>query len=122
MERLFSPLVVRHVLTSDELQTLQNESPVQRLDSLLDILTMKDYETFKRFCVVLETTYPYMLNCMFLGVEPPSLTGKNFQFLTCDLCKQPFILKDCHRLSVHAELSTVYFCVFECKSPAFGRL
>ena len=76
VERLFSPLVARHVLTSDEIQTLQKESPMQRLDSLIDILTEKDYEVFKRFCVVLETTYPYMLNCMFLGVEPPTLTGK----------------------------------------------
>lgn len=71
VERLLSPLVVSHVVNSDELQAIQNEHPSQRVDRLLNVIQRKDHETFKKFCVVLETTYPYMLNCMFLGVEPP---------------------------------------------------
>ena len=78
VERLLSPLVVSHVVNSDELQAIQNEHPSQRVDRLLNVIQRKDHETFKKFCVVLETTYPYMLNCMFLGVEPPisKTTGK----------------------------------------------
>ncbi|XP_078383305.1 uncharacterized protein LOC144665897 [Oculina patagonica] len=72
VERLFSPLVVSHVVNSEEAQAIQGEHPAQRVDRLLDVIQRKDYETFKKFCVVLETTYPYMLNCMFLGVEPPT--------------------------------------------------
>ena len=71
-ERLLSPLAVSHVLTSEDLQTIQNEPPNKRIDKLLDVLQRLDYNYFKKFCVVLETTYPYMLNCMFLGVEPPA--------------------------------------------------
>ena len=76
VERLFSPLVVSHVVNSEEAQAIQSEHPAQRVDRLLDVIQRKDYETFKKFCVVLETTYPYMLNCMFLGVEPPTTSGE----------------------------------------------
>lgn len=72
VERLFSPLVVSHVVNAEEAQAIQSEHPGQRVDRLLDVIQRKDDETFKKFCVVLETTYPYMLNCMFLGVEPPT--------------------------------------------------
>lgn len=72
VERLFSPLVVSNVVSSDEAQAIQSEHPAQRVDRLLDVIQRKDHEKFKKFCVVLETTYPYMLNCMFLGVEPPT--------------------------------------------------
>ena len=76
VERLFSSLVVGHVLSSEELLEIQNEVPSQRVDRLIDLVKLNSYETFKKFCVVLETTYPYMLNCMFLGVEPPITSGK----------------------------------------------
>ena len=76
VERLLSALVVSHVVSSEEAQAIQSEHPSQRVDRLLDVIQRKDHETFKKFCVVLETTYPYMLNCMFLGVEPPTTTGK----------------------------------------------
>lgn len=78
-ERLLSPLAVSHVISAEDLQTIQNESPSKRLDKLIDILKRRDYGYFKKFCVVLETTYPYMLNCMFLGVEPPA-SGKKDGF------------------------------------------
>ena len=76
VERLFSPLVVSHVVNSEEAQAIQADHPSQRVDRLLDVIQRKDFETFKKFCVVLETTYPYMLNCMFLAVEPPATTGE----------------------------------------------
>lgn len=79
-ERLFSPLAVSHVISAEDLQTIQSESPSKRLDKLIDILKRRDYGYFKKFCVVLETTYPYMLNCMFLGVEPPATGKKNEAF------------------------------------------
>ncbi len=86
VERLFSPLVVSHVVNSEEAQAIQGEHPAQRVDRLLDVIQRKDYETFKKFCVVLETTYPYMLNCMFLGVEPPTTSGElACENETCDL-------------------------------------
>lgn len=81
VERLFSPLVASHVLSSEELFDIQSEHSSQRVDRLLDLVQRKDYETFKKLCVVLETTYPYMLNCMFLGVEPPITTGRWRHFL-----------------------------------------
>lgn len=74
-ERLISPIAVSHILTSEELQSIQNEVPTKRVDKLIDALLRLDYNAFKKFCVVLETTYPYMLNCMFLNVEPPA-SGK----------------------------------------------
>lgn len=77
VERILSPLVVSHVVSVEEAQSIQSEHPAQRVDRLLDIIQRKGHETFKKFCVVLETTYPYMLNCMFLGVEPPTTSGKN---------------------------------------------
>lgn len=77
VERLLSPLVVSHVVSAEEAQSIQSEHPAQRVDRLLDVIQRKDHETFKKFCVVLETTYPYMLNCMFLGVEPPTTSGRN---------------------------------------------
>lgn len=76
VERLFSPLVVSNVVTSDEAQAIQSEHLTQRVDRLLDVIQRKDYEKFKKFCVVLETTYPYMLNCMFLAVDPPTSIGE----------------------------------------------
>ena len=72
VERLLAALVFSHVVNCEEAQLLQSEHPTQRVDRLLDVIQRKDYETFKKFCVVLESTYPYMLNCMFLGVEPPT--------------------------------------------------
>lgn len=97
VERLFSPLVVSHVVNSEESQAIQGEHPAQRVDRLLDVIQRKDYETFKKFCVVLETTYPYMLNCMFLGVEPPTTSGEwnetcdwpNVNMSGCALALQP---------------------------------
>lgn len=83
-ERLLSPLAVSHVLTTEGLQSIQNEAPNKRVEKLLDALLRLDYNAFKKFCVVLETTYPYMLNCMFLGVEPPA--SGNFATLLC--CKK----------------------------------
>lgn len=71
IERLSSPLLVSHILSDADWQTIENEVGSQRVDRLLDLLKTKGYDKFKRFCVILETTYPYMLNCMFLGMEPP---------------------------------------------------
>ena len=74
IERLSSALLVSHILTDADWQTIENVEGLgssQRVDRLLDILKTKGYDKFKRFCVILETTYPYMLNCMFLGMEPP---------------------------------------------------
>ncbi|XP_032232353.1 disks large homolog 5 isoform X2 [Nematostella vectensis] len=78
-DRLLSPLLVSHVISSDELQTIQNEPQSQKVGKLLDVVQRKDFHVFKRFCVVLETTFPYMLNCMFLGVEPPAMASARLE-------------------------------------------
>lgn len=85
LERLLPCLVVRQVVNSEEAQLLQGEHPTQQVDRLLDVIQRKGYETFKKFCVVLESTYPYMLNCMFLGVQPP--TSKTIGEYSIDLLK-----------------------------------
>lgn len=71
IERLSSSLLVSHILSEADWQIIDGEVGSQRVDRLLDLLKTKGYDKFKRFCVILETTYPYMLNCMFLGMEPP---------------------------------------------------
>lgn len=87
IERLSSSLLVSHILSDADWQTIESEVGSHRIDRLLDLLKTKGYDKFKRFCVILETTYPYMLNCMFLGMEPPknmfSGTGYLHEFRYC---------------------------------------
>jgi hypothetical protein len=71
IERLSSSLLISHILSEADWQVIEGEIGSQRVDRLLDLLKTKGYDKFKRFCVILETTYPYMLNCMFLGMDPP---------------------------------------------------
>lgn len=71
IERLSSSLLISHILNESDWKIIDDKNGGERIDILIDILKTKGFDKFKRFCVILETTYPYMLNCMFLGMEPP---------------------------------------------------
>jgi hypothetical protein len=88
IERLSSSLLISHILSESDWQIIEAEIGSQRVDRLLDLLKTKGYDKFKRFCVILETTYPYMLNCMFLGMDPPKDLYSGIQILfTSNLMK-----------------------------------
>ena len=93
IERLSSSLLISHILSEADWQIIQGEIGSQRVDRLLDLLKTKGYDKFKRFCVILETTYPYMLNCMFLGMDPPKelYSGRSCLF-TSNLMKKRRLL------------------------------